>query len=352
MNRSTAFTARKWAPALLAATLFLSAQSLPAAAAPQATPRMYLPVVRTAEAVASGVLKITPNPVVPGGTVAVNWAIGSYKFAELDKGDGQGFKGPLPAIWDLTLGPISQQREISLRWQDAANKWWIERVTLRLTSNDPIAMDGILTANINPVVSGGNVIASWNIPNFKSGDFDKGDGQGYKGPIAANMNSEVTNITAPRTLRLRWRDLQDVLREDVLTIDVTSGGGGTDTRVCNSSNPHWRGPTYPFCVSQDLEWDAQPVWHVAQGADLPITMRWNVYGIDGIRLRIDRSSQQCGPAGDGGRNVPVNGSNGTANATYTFNAKDFAYGGYKLELFVEKDGKVYGHNEKFLCVGN
>ena len=55
-----------------------------------------------------------------------------------------------------------------------------------------------------PVPMGTTAYAVWNIQDFREGAFDKGDGGGFKGPILAQMNVDIPNVTAPRQIRLRW----------------------------------------------------------------------------------------------------------------------------------------------------
>lgn len=124
---------------------------------------------------------------------------------------------------------------------------------------------------------------------------------------------------------------------------------------CSASSPDWRGsnPNYPFCVRQDLEFtsgsEAQPRV-LSFGQHQYTTFKWNVYGIQGISLHIDPNGQLC-PAGSKGLSIPVNGSNGTQDATYTIDSFDFPAGCYKLELFVVRnDGQTVGHNEKYIWV--
>ena len=80
-------------------------------------------------------------------------------------------------------------------------------------------------------------------------------------------------------------------------------------------------------------------------------MKWNIYGVSGIRLKIEPNTQYCGKAGSQGqRDVPVSGSNGNENYIYQLNANEFGYDGFKIELFITTNsGQVVGYNEKFLC---
>lgn len=58
-----------------------------------------------------------------------------------------------------------------------------------------------------PVRRGSNASIVWRITTpFVSGEFDKGDGQGFKGPIYSEQRIIIENVTGPRTIRLRWSD--------------------------------------------------------------------------------------------------------------------------------------------------
>ncbi len=125
---------------------------------------------------------------------------------------------------------------------------------------------------------------------------------------------------------------------------------------CLPSDPNYRDKggngSYKFCVAEDLNWvnvpHAPPVQRFAAGTDKWMTLQWNVYGINAIRLAADPSSQiaNCGPKGNSGFNKPVNG-----NGNYTFNLKELGAGQYKFELFITRsDGVIVGHNEVFICL--
>ena len=69
---------------------------------------------------------------------------------------------------------------------------------------------------------GSTAYVVWNIVDFSIGEFDRGDGQGYKGPIYKQQRVDVPGINAPRTIRLRWKDSSGTLREDTFTIQVAN----------------------------------------------------------------------------------------------------------------------------------
>jgi hypothetical protein len=63
--------------------------------------------------------------------------------------------------------------------------------------------------------------AVWNISDFSYGEFDRGDGQGFVGPIAHEQKVEVPNVTGPRLVQLRWKDTAGNWHYDSFTIQVT-----------------------------------------------------------------------------------------------------------------------------------
>jgi hypothetical protein len=128
--------------------------------------------------------------------------------------------------------------------------------------------------------------------------------------------------------------------------------------VCDPSSPYWMAvksgnSSYTFCSKQDLEFVAglPPVVNLDKGSNQDLSLKWNIFGINGIRLKIESNTQYCGQGGSqGSRDVPVNGSDGPNNYTYTLNANEFGYGGFKIELFITtKQDQIVGYNEKFLC---
>ena len=215
-----------------------------------------------------------------------------------------------------------------------------------------IGSQGILRVSANPIGKNSTVYATWNIPNFRDGEFDKGDGRGYIGPIASAMTVDVPNISEPRQLKLRWRDTNGQQTEDLLPLSVLGSTATPARAVCDASNPDWRGNSnaaYAFCVKQDLSWadNGSPVRSFPVGSDVMLTAVWNIYGINGIRFVVEPSAQQCAPQGTSVINEAVNG-----NGSYSFNVKQLSYGGYIVHLQVtRRDNAVVNYNEKFLCIG-
>jgi len=226
---------------------------------------------------------------------------------------------------------------------------------------------GNLTVDRVAVGNNGSVVASWNVQNIREAFLDKGDGNGFKA-AAGTMSVVVDCISNSRTIRLKITNNAGATQEDAIGISVdgslpagtcgSSGGGGGATEVCNASSPYWMAvksgnSSYTFCAKQELEWNHNPVVSANKGENKDLTMRWNIFGIGGIRLRVDGAGAYCGgvSGGQGTRDVPVNGSDGPNDYRYPLNANEFGKGGYKFELYiVNQQGQTVGFNEKFLCI--
>jgi LysM repeat protein len=72
-----------------------------------------------------------------------------------------------------------------------------------------------------PIQVGSTAYAVWNISDFRYGEFDKGDGQGFIGPILHEQKVEIPNVTAARLVQLRWQDTAGNWHSDSFTIQVT-----------------------------------------------------------------------------------------------------------------------------------
>ena len=218
---------------------------------------------------------------------------------------------------------------------------------------------GVLRVNANPVPSGATVFASWNIPNFKSGEFDRGDGQGFKGPVAQAMQVDVPGITGPRTIRLRWTDLNNQVFEDAITINVAGQAVAPPPAVnpeCNPGNPDWQAgkngnpTTWTFCKRKDLEYvgTAPPGGNIAyvDRNDAVYTMAWDVYGIRAIYLVFEPNATR-GPAAPSGRSIPTTGT-----GPQSFKISDFENGCYRITLRIDTNaGDRADFGEKILCIG-
>jgi hypothetical protein len=173
-------------------------------------------------------------PVAPGATAYATWRIANFRYGEFDKSDGQGFKGPINAQMRVDVPNVTAPRVVRLKWIDMAGQEYIDSVLIQVGSSPapppavdtfPCSRPGIGVSNLcieqpYPVRVGSTAYAVWRIVSFRYGEFDKGDGQGYKGPINAEQRVEIPNITGPRTVRLRWVDTSGVTREDSFTIQT------------------------------------------------------------------------------------------------------------------------------------
>jgi uncharacterized protein YraI len=213
---------------------------------------------------------------------------------------------------------------------------------------------GQLHLNQNPIPQYGSVTAYWNVSNIQGIWFDKGDGSGFQA-ASGSQSVTVDNVSSQRTFQLKWRDSNGTETTDTITVylsGVTAYSTATSvSRTCNSSDPNWRGGSsnYPFCVAQDLEWtnsSSNPLY-VSYNVDYTVGVKWDVYGIAGLWLKVEGNGDKCGPAGSSGMTVGLNGS-----GTYYWNLNTWAAGGYIVHLYVlRNDGTYVYHNEKYLCIG-
>ncbi len=360
------------APPLPAAAVAPAAPAAPVADSPDSPLVPLVPIAATAAPVApaapagstvgaKGVLRITSNPVAAGSTIYATWNIPNFASGEFDKGDGAGFKGPIAGAMTVDVPAIGGNRTLQLKWKDAAGAEQIDTIVVVVTGVAPpsaasmVGAKGILRVNANPVASGSTVFASWNIPNFREGSFDKGDGAGFKGPIAGAMTVDVPNVTGQRTVQLKWKDNNGNEQVDSIVLVLSGQSVAVPTPVpsgpCDASQPTWRGsnPQYPFCVGQDLEYVTAGIGSIqyyAPGTNQEIEVKWNVFGINGLYLKLEPNGDKCGPPGSGGINQALPG-----NSTFKFNVKDLAFGGYKLQLeVIRKDNTPVRYNEKYLCI--
>jgi uncharacterized protein YraI len=217
----------------------------------------------------------------------------------------------------------------------------------------------ILRINQNPVPAGTTVVATWSIPNFVSGDFDKGDGAGFKGPVAGTMQVNVENVTGQRTITVRWKDSGGAEQTDSLTIfvagqAVAAATAAPNTGNCDASSPFWKAganPAYTFCSARDMEYDTSginSIQNFGAGEDRVLTLSWNIFGISGLYFNAEGNGTHCGGASGGSgfsRAVPGQGSS-------SFNVKELQSGGYKLRMrVIKRDGSEISYNEKFICIG-
>ncbi len=185
-------------------------------------------------------LCIDPYPVAFNGSISVLWRIADFRYGELDQGDGQGFRGPVAQEQRVVVPNITAPRVIRLRWFDTAGRQFVDSILAQVglpaitptpTVNPnafPCSRAGIGISNLcveqpYPVRSGTNAYVVWRIVDFRYGEFDNGNGQGFKGPIAREQRVEISNVTGPRLIRLRWVDTSNQWREDSFVVQVVGG---------------------------------------------------------------------------------------------------------------------------------
>jgi hypothetical protein len=195
---------------------------------------------------------------------------------------------------------------------------------------------GVLRVESNPVASGATAWATWNIPNFRSGE-----------------------VTAPRTIRLRWTDTGGAVQEDTITLQIAGQAvAGVPTTVvnaeCNENNPDWQAgrnnnPTsWTFCKRKDLEYVGDSPGNIGRvdRSDKVYTMAWDVYGVKGVYLVFEPNSTQ-GPAAPNGKTLPTTGT-----GPLSFKINDFDSGCYRITLRLDtnRDNRT-DFGEKILCIG-
>lgn len=132
----------------------------------------------------------------------------------------------MKVISSLMLAAVLTLGMTDLRAQTGSESELLPRAYLPFIGRAcvPYILEGhlcVLRVDANPVPRGATAFVHWHIPSIIAGEFDRGDGQGFRGPIAQAMRVDVSNVTGPRLLRLRWRDTNGVQFEDSLILLVT-----------------------------------------------------------------------------------------------------------------------------------
>lgn len=114
---------------------------------------------------------------------------------------------------------------------------------------------------------------------------------------------------------------------------------------CNPSSPYWaaklnNAPDYTFCTPVPFEF----VPNASPDPD-EMVIRWHIYGIKSLELRIDPSGDDCGMGSAGLRwQVPFKEDN------FRLNRRDWPSGSYKISLFVTlHDGRIQDWGELHFC---
>ncbi len=155
------------------------------------------------------------------GQGGVGWVISDYVQANAAANNVPVASAPpKPAVVQQPAAPVAQQ--------PAAQPVLVPLVTVpppQVQAAAPAAPGplsggaGVLKLEANPVQAGGTAYAYWNIPNFKEGCFDRGDGGGCKGPIAQGMRVDVPGVNGPRTIVLKWTDNNGSAQQDTLALN-------------------------------------------------------------------------------------------------------------------------------------
>jgi hypothetical protein len=218
---------------------------------------------------------------------------------------------------------------------------------------------GILRVEANPVASGATAYATWNIPNFKSGVFDKGDGQGFKGPIAQVMRVDIPGVTGARTIALKWTDLNNQEQTDSLTLNVIGQAAQPQPVAgvnppCDANNPDWQASKggnpadWKFCKRRDFEYVGEDPGNVANVPnDKTYNMAWDIYGpVNGIYIVLQPDGSRGPQAGGSGKSFPATGTGGS------YSTSGMPGGCYKLFLRIYlNDGGQTTFGEKYVCIG-
>jgi len=114
---------------------------------------------------------------------------------------------------------------------------------------------------------------------------------------------------------------------------------------CDPSNPYWaarlnNAPDYTFCTPVPFEF----VPNASPDPD-ELVIRWHIYGIKSLELRIDPSGDECGMGTRGLRQpVPFKMDD------FRINRRHWPPGGYKIGLFATlHDGRVQDWGELHFC---
>lgn len=313
----------------------------------------------------ANVLKVEANPVAAGGTAFAYWNIPNFKEGCFDRGDGGGCKGPIAQSMRVDVPGLNGARTITLKWTDTNGAAQQDTLALNISGAPVAAVAGslagganVLKVEANPVAAGATAYAFWNIPNFKEGCFDKGDGGGCKGPVAQAMRVDVPSVTGPRTLTLKWTDTNGAAQQDTLTLNTGAGAAAPAVvnALCDANNPDWQAgkngnpAAWTFCKRKDPEYigDAPPGGNIGRvdRNDKTYTMGWDVYGAKGVWLVFEPNASQ-GPAGTTQLSIPSTGT-----GPVTFKVSDLAQGCYRITLRIDTNaGNRADFGEKILCVG-
>ncbi len=291
------------------------------------------------------------------GQGGVGWVIGDYVQANTAANNVPVASAPpKPVVVVPTAAPVAQQpagQPVLVPLVTVAPPQ-VQQPAVQPVAPGPLAGGGgVLRVEANPVPAGGTAFATWNIPNFKEGCFDRGDGGGCKGPIAQAMRVDVPGVNGPRTITLKWTDNNGGQQQDTLTVSSGAAAAPAANAECNPNNPDWQAkPGNPgewtFCKRRDLEYTGDSPGNIAFVArdDKTYTMGWDVYGAKGVWLVFEPNGSK-GPAGTTQLSIPSTGT-----GPVSFRANQLENGCYKITVRIDTNaGNRADFGEKIFCVG-
>jgi len=129
----------------------------------------------------------------------------------------------------------------------------------------------------------------------------------------------------------------------VITPTPTVNSAAEGMAPCDENNPHWavkesKDAGYTFCAAAPFEF-------VADERDGRMVLRWHMYGIEQLELRVDPNGSGCGLGTTGFREiVPFRMD------AYEMNRRNFPRGGYKIGLWATlPGGRVQDYGELNFC---
>jgi hypothetical protein len=127
------------------------------------------------------------------------------------------------------------------------------------------------------------------------------------------------------------------------TISATTPAEAAE--VCDPNNPYWAArlndnPLYTFCTPVPFEFVP------AASADPDeMVIRWHIFGIQSLELRVDPSGDSCGTGSSGMRQQVA-----FKEDNFRLNRRSFPQGGYKIGLWATlADGHVQHWGELHFC---
>lgn len=275
-------------PMAMAATSTVTSTAS-ATAAPTSSPTVV--VTPTKSPTASPTL--SPTTAAGAPTVRVNVPLANLR-------SGPGFNYPLAG--QAALGDV-----LPIVGRDAAGAWWqVQQLTKTIWIANIVVQASASAREASPVV-------------------------------AAQTSASTAPVVAPTAVQTP--DVTPTATPAATPTDAAAAG----MPPCNENNPHWavkesKDPGYTFCAAVPFEF-------VEQSKDGRMILRWHMYGIEQLELRIDPNGSNCGLGTTGLRmNVPFKAD------AYELNRRNFPRGGYKIGLWATlSGGRVQDYGELNFC---